>query len=306
MPSLPRPAAADSRHAIFLVLASVALFAVFDSTVKVLGQIAPMAMVLWVRYAFQVGLTLLTAGPRQRRQLFVTHRPGLQLARGLALLSMSALAFLSLQHMPVGEFTAIVMLTPLLITFLAATLLGETVSRLRWALLGVGLACALLVIRPQGGQASAAVIYPLLLVVAGAAFHVLSSQLSRTENSSTTQLFTGMVGLLVMTAFLPGQWQALDARTWALLGVAGALSSGGHFLLILAYARASAATLTPYLYFQIAFATLAGGLLFGHIPDALALTGIVGIAFCGALGTWITAHESRRAMEALRTALPPD
>ena len=36
--------------------------------------------------------------------------------------------------MPVGEFTAIVMITPLVVTLLAALFLGERVPPLRWAL----------------------------------------------------------------------------------------------------------------------------------------------------------------------------
>ena len=42
----------------------------------------------------------------------------------------------------------------------------------------------------------------------------------------------------------------------------------GHFLLILAFARTQASTLTPYLYGQIGFAMFCGWLVFGHIPDA--------------------------------------
>jgi drug/metabolite transporter (DMT)-like permease len=47
-------------------------------------------------------------------------------------------------------------------------------------------------------------------------------------------------------------------------------------LLILAYQRAPAATLTPYLYAQIGFAMLGGWIVFSHVPDrsrCLALPG---------------------------------
>jgi hypothetical protein len=38
-------------------------------------------------------------------------------------------------------------------------------------------------------------------------------------------------------------------------------------MLILAYQRAPAATLTPYLYAQIGFSMLGGMLVFSHVPD---------------------------------------
>jgi drug/metabolite transporter (DMT)-like permease len=93
---------------------------------------------------------------------------------------------------------------------------------------------------------------------------------------------------------LPFAWQPLASPLlWALLLLIGLLGTVGHFLLILAYMRAPVAVLTPWLYAQIGFATLAGWLVFKHAPDALAVVGIVAIAVCGALGTWLNGREHR-------------
>lgn len=282
------------RFAIPLVMAAVALFAFFDSTIKLLGGLAPLCMVLWARYGFQSLSTLLTAGPRQGLALFHTRRPGLQLLRGCMLLLMSALAFLSLRVMPVGEFTAIVMLTPLLITWLAQRTLGEQVSPLRWALLLGGMAGALLVIQPQNAHFDLATLLPLGLVVTNAVFQILTGRLARSDDPGTTHLYTGLTGFIGMSLWLPWQWQTLDGGTWALMGLAALLSSAGHYLLIMAYMRAPAATLTPFLYFQVVFGTLAGWLVFQHLPVPVALAGIACITVCGALGTWLTAREAAR------------
>ena len=53
--------------------------------------------------------------------------------------------------MPVAEFTAIVMITPLVVTLLAATVLNEHVSPLRWALVAGGFAGTLVIMRPGSG-----------------------------------------------------------------------------------------------------------------------------------------------------------
>ena len=295
---------ARHRAAVWLVLAAVALFAVFDTTIKTLGALAPLVMVLWVRYAFQVSFTALTVWPRRGRALVHTRRLGLQLLRGAALLGMSAMAFLSLQVMPVGEFTAIVMLTPLLITFLANVVLGERVSALRWALLLAGLGCAMVILRPQSDDLDWTLLLPVALVLAGAAFHTLSSLLARTEDPTTTHFYTGLLGTVLLTAALFWHWQPLPAGTWGLMLLAAILSSTGHYLLILGYGRAPAASLTPFLYFQIAFATLAGWLFFHHVPDGWALAGVIGIGGCGALGTWLTAREGRQAAAEGRVPAP--
>ena len=73
----------------------------------------------------------------------------------------------------------------------------------------------------------------------------------------------------------------------------GVLASIGHFLLILAYGRAPAATLTPYMYTQIGFAVLGGWLVFDHLPDQWTFVGMGLVALCGALGAWLTVRENR-------------
>ena len=67
----------------------------------------------------------------------------------------------------------------------------------------------------------------------------------------------------------------------------------GHFLLILAFARTAASTLTPFLYSQVGFAMLGGWLVFGHIPGAWELAGIGLIVLCGATASWIARVMSK-------------
>ena len=80
------------------------------------------------------------------------------------------------------------------------------------------------------------------------------------------------------------------------MGLAATL---GHFMLILAYQRAPAATLTPYLYTGIGFAMLGGWLVFSHVPDTWSIIGMVMIAVCGALGAWLAVKEGRLRMEVI-------
>jgi drug/metabolite transporter (DMT)-like permease len=71
----------------------------------------------------------------------------------------------------------------------------------------------------------------------------------------------------------------------------------GHFLLILAYKRAPAATLTPYLYTQIALPCWAAGWCLPTCPTSWSLMGIALVAVCGAAGAWLTVRESRVRVE---------
>lgn len=201
--------------------------------------------------------------------------------------------------MPVGEFTAIMMLAPLCVTAWSAGFHGDRVSVWRWALLAGGLAGALAVIRSQSAGADGhaplsgwALALPVALVAANTAFQLLTSRLARTESPSTTHFYTGLTGFMGTSVLVPLFWQALPPSTWGLMGLAAVLSSSGHFLLILAYGRARPSVVTPFLYFQLAFATLAGAVFFRYLPDATAIGGIVLIGACGAVGTWLAARDS--------------
>ena len=115
--------------------------------------------------------------------------------------------------------------------------------------------------------------------------------MAKTEDPGTLHFHTGLVGLAVTSAALPWARQPLPWVIWAALGLVALLGTFGHFLLIMVYRRAPVAVLTPYLYLQIAFATLGGWLVFAHVPDAWSLAGITLVAFCGVFGTWLTGRE---------------
>lgn len=281
---------------IALVVAASACFAALDTTTKWVSAAVPLLMALWFRYFFQAVATTAVVLPSRGMTVFRTRHLAWQLVRGLLLLTSSLLAFASLRYMPVGEFTAIVMITPLVITLLAARLLQERVSPLRWSLVAGGFVGTLIIIRPGGGSFGWASLLPLALVASNASFQVLTSKLARTEDPVTMHLYTGWTGTLATSLVLPLVWTTLpDPWLWAGLCFMGLAATVGHFFLILAYYRAPAATLTPYLYSQIGFAMLGGLLVFSHVPDKLSLAGIAMIAVCGAAGAWLTVRERRHA-----------
>ncbi|RYF38215.1 MAG: DMT family transporter [Comamonadaceae bacterium] len=295
------PAARPGPHralaGIGLVVAAAACFSALDTTTKYISASVPLLMALWFRYAFQAVATTVAVLPVRGMAVWRTLHPRFQVLRGVLLLTSSLFAFASLKYMPVGEFTAIVMIAPLAITLLAATVLKEKVSALRWLLVAGGFAGTLVIIRPGGEAFNWASLLPLGLVASNAWFQVLTSRLARTEDPVTMHLYTGWVGTLIAAMALPFVWTSLpDGWLWVALCFMGFMATIGHFMLILAYQRAPAATLTPYLYSQIAFAMLGGWLVFSHLPDGWSIVGMAMIAVCGAGGAWLTLRESRVAV----------
>jgi uncharacterized membrane protein len=83
-------------------------------------------------------------------------------------------------------------------------------------------------------------------------------------------------GAVTVRSFIP-------KRAHASIGVLGAVS---HFLLALAYQRAPASQVVPYMYSQVGFAVLFGWIVFSELPGTLAGTGIALIILSGLGNAW--------------------
>lgn len=276
---------------VFVVLAC-ACFAVLDTTAKYVALSVPVLMAIWVRYLMQAMLSSAVLLPLHGWRVVRTSRLRLQLLRGLLLIGSSIMAFYSLTYMPLGEFTAIVMTTPLVVTVLAVTFLKERIGLLHWCCVLGGFAGVLMIVRPGQHVLGLAAALPLGCTVTNSCYQLLSSHLGRTERAATTHLYTSWVGTLIASLLLPLAWQTVNsAWLWALMLLTGIMGAAGHFLLIQAYSRARAVTLVPYLYFHIGFAVIGGWLVFAQLPDGWSWAGIGLIAVTGTWGAWLSARE---------------
>lgn len=300
----PPPAPRHTLLGVAAMMLVALCFAGMDITVRHTGALAPLLLLLWLRYAVQA--VLMTAWlALDRRLAFRPDHPRFQALRGLLLLATSAMSFVGLQVMPVPEFTAIHLISPVLVTLLAAWLLKERVSRLRWALVAGCFVGALIVIRPGSGLFGWAVLFPLAGAACYASFQVLTSRLVGLDHPLTTHFWTGLTGAVVL---LPVLWFAgIDAASaiaamtptlWALALLIGALGSFGHLLLIFALGTAPASTLMPFIYLQIGFAAGLSWLVFRQVPDSMGWLGMAVIAVCGAASAWLNLRAApRRAVE---------
>ncbi len=308
------PPAAHLGQGIALMLAAVTCFAAMDTSVRHMGAAVPVLMLLILRYLTQA--VLMAPVLAFTRHGFRSERPRFQLVRGLLLLACSAITFIGLRFMPVAEYTAIAMLTPVLVTLFSVLLFKEHISALRWALVVGAFVGALIIIRPGSGVFGWAVIWPLSGSCAYAGFQLVSSHYAARENPYVTHFWTGAVGALCVLPAWPlglvdvsGVWQTLPAATLLLIGFIGLMGTFGHLLMILVFGRAPVSKLTPFLYLQIAVAVLLGWLALDHVPDGWAWVGMAVIAACGAATASLNmraAQLAKREMSAVQADTTAD
>jgi drug/metabolite transporter (DMT)-like permease len=259
---------------IALMSGAVACFACLDAMAKYLGGHMDSLQVVAMRYVSAFFLALVFSNPLTRPGLLRTARPGLQVVRGLLLLSTTTLNFLSFRFLQLDEALAIMFSTPFLVAIMAGPMLGEWVGWRRWVAIGVGFLGVLVVIRPGLGG----IHWAALLSVASAFFYasyaIATRMVMRHDSSETTLFYANLVGMAVMLPVLPLVWTAPSSSfDWILLLAVGAFGSIGHFLLIMAHDRAPASVLSPFMYTQLLWATIFGYLVFANIPGPWTLVG---------------------------------
>ena len=292
----------SSGQGITLAMVAVACFAAYDTSTKVVSAGVPLVVALWVRYALQVALVSKSFRLSGQGHKWATERRGMHLCRALALLGNNVFSFLSFMFLPVAEVTAILMLTPILMTVFASVFLHERIRPVQWCLIGLGFLGALFIVKPGQAHTDWHLLLPCGLLVCNTVFQALTSKLVKTEPAEKVFLYTSTVGWLALSALLPFAWTGVPNVTYCLvLLLMAVFSTLGHHLLVLAYGRAPASSVSPFLYFQLIFAALGGWLVFKQVPDAWSMLGIAMIAGSGASGAILKSVGREPARQGLHS-----
>ena len=268
---------------ILFICAAVFLFASSDALSKYLTNFYPVVMVLWVRYVVHVALMLAVIRPPSLKTLITTQNRKLQIIRGLCMANTNLMFISALHYIPLAEGTAIVYLSPLIVTALSVPLLGERIAKTQWIAVAIGFIGVLFIVRPGGS-----IFHPVALLALGAAFsfslyQIITRKLNHTDKSSTTNFISGLVCVFVTSLLLPFFWKTPTpyfALLMVLLGISALVS---HLWMTKAYQHAKPSTLAPFSYTQLLFAGLIGYVFFNQIPDFLGLVGMLIIVAGGLL-----------------------
>lgn len=279
--------------AILTMVAAMACLSTQDTlSKKLMLSLAPV-MIIWTRYGLQTALVSVSLWRRRSPELWRSRQWRLQLLRGVLVVGGSVCGYGALQRMPVAEFTAVYCLVPLAVTLAARFVMKEQVSWSGWLCVAGGLMGALLVVRPGGDVDPIGALLALAGVACHTAFQILTGYLARQDSPLTIQLFTSVFGFASLTLAVPFFWPAAlpwpDLVMLFLVALAGAY---GQYFMVLAFAKAPASVLSPYLYSAIGFSALGGWWMFGHLPDATAICGMLMIGGFGVAAGWFSQRKA--------------
>lgn len=287
-----------ARHAplkgIALMLVAIGLFSLMDTIAKYLSRSYPVSGIVWARYAANLLLLCTLLAARGELRLMRTRRPGIQVLRGALLAASTILYFTSLTVLPMAEAAAIGFVLPLFVAVLAVPMLGERLDAVRVAAIVIGLAGAMLVVRPGTAIFTAYAVLPALMAFSNALYQILTRKIAGIEPAMTSLFYGALVGTVAFSFTLPFAWVTPSGWWhWTLIAVIGTLATAGHFILIRAYDYAPATLLAPLVYTQLIWVMGLGYVVFGDFPDAWALAGMGVIVASGML----IASRQRLAMK---------
>lgn len=253
-------------------LAAFALYSAADAAIKHLtGSYHPFQVSFFnALFAF---VPYLAFAARRGWGSLRTARPHLHALRGALSVLTTGCTCYAIGTLALADAYAVLFATPLLVTALAAPILGERPGWRSWAAVAAGFSGVLVMLGPGGSLGG----WGAVAAAGAALFSALGILLVRGmqpgETREALSLYGNLAACLGMGATLPFVFVP-PALPDLLLSAFGGLASGLGFLLLLqAYRLSPAAAIAPCQYTQMPYALLLGLLLFDTRPEPTTLAG---------------------------------
>jgi len=273
---------AANLRGITALLCGQGLFVSSDSIIKLAGELMPATEIMAVRGVFAVAMMgVFVASTIEFERWRLLFRP-LVLARAALEALLAFLFVIALPHMPLPDITVIQQITPIVLTVLSAVVLREAVGWRRWLAVAIGFVGVALVIQPTGEGVNIYAISALMCAIF-VAFRDLITR--RLHDSIPTSVVTFGATLAVCLAGFAGaplqEWQPLSLYGVGLLVASAVLVSTANMFVVRAFRGVDVSVVSPFRYAAVLWATLLGFVIWGHVPNALAVAGTIVIVATG-------------------------
>jgi drug/metabolite transporter (DMT)-like permease len=273
----------DNTRGILAMSAAVVVFIFNDALIKLAAETVPSVQAIGVRGLFATlwcALALLVTGT-WRRIAWAAHprvlfRSVLEAAAAIAYL-------VALFRIPFAVANAVSLATPLILTVLAVLILREDVRWRRWSAVTVGFAGVLLVIQPHPGDLNAWSWLALAGTLIGCFRDIFVRFLPVGIPTLVVSFSTAlMVGLVSCGWALIEGWQSVGGREFGLIAASSLLLAMGYQLVVIALRSGGEfSVIGAFRYSSILWALGIGYVLWGEVPNALAMAGIAVIVASG-------------------------
>jgi drug/metabolite transporter (DMT)-like permease len=195
-------------------------------------------------------------------------------------------------NMPVGDFFALQLVTPLFTIAFAILFLRERADAASWAATLVGFAGVLIVLRPGMIAISLGAVAALSSSVFYASVNTVIKSLSRTLSATTIVFYANVWLVPIAMPMALFEWQTPLLADLPLIVGVGFLSTMGYVLVTKAIALAPARIVQPVNFMRMPIGAAFGWVLFSEFPD---LWTWVGAAVIFGATSYVVGRGTRRA-----------
>ncbi|SDQ91725.1 Permease of the drug/metabolite transporter (DMT) superfamily [Pseudovibrio sp. Tun.PSC04-5.I4] len=282
--------AKENGRAIVAMFLSTAFFMFNDALLKYTAQTMPLGQIIFLRGVVATSIMALWCW---RSGAFLQGRKLLNpvvFGRSILEIIGSFMYLTALTQMPIANATAMLQAMPLAVTAGAAMIYGEVVGWRRWSAIAVGFAGVMLIIRPgmDGFDAWA------LLAVAAVVFMALRDLVTRSmprgmPSSGVCFVVCAAVTLMGAGMGVNEHWIAVGAGYVLPLVGCSALLIGAYYFAIVSTRAGDMSVVAPMRYTGLLWATGIGVIVWGQVPDAITITGMLVVVGSGLY----TVHRER-------------
>jgi len=267
--------------AIILNASAWMIVPVMDAFAKHLSSSMDVLQITWARYFFTVVFTLSLMLLFYRKTLVWSKEPTLQLIRGLIFVFSTYLFFYAISEISLPKALTLAFVAPICVTALSPFFLNEKVGLKRWTAVSMGFIGTLIVIRPGFIEFNLATFAALGNGICYGFYLIITRKLSTSDNSLLTLLFSGVVGTIIISLFMPSVWVNPSVNQWIMMALIGFIASIAHLFIILSLKYADASKLAPLGYTEIITNIIISYYFFYELPDNWTYLGLFIIVLSG-------------------------
>jgi S-adenosylmethionine uptake transporter len=275
----PTPLVPTARRAVVFAAIGEGVFTVMDMLIKSVATRIPTFEIAFLRFAFGLIWALL---------LVAILRPGwpnretivFNASRSVLVAITATSFFFALSKLPLADAIALSFLSPVFMALFGVLWLGERVDERIALALAAGFAGMLLIASGKFGGGDYAkwdawlgVGACLVSAVTYAMAIVILRARAQRDPVPTILLFQNVGPALLLALPAASVWVAPTTSDLALFALIGAIGTGAHVLLALAFSRIEAARLAPIHYTTLVWGIVFGYGAFGDLPGAATLLG---------------------------------
>lgn len=287
----------DNLRGAMIMSVSMLGFGCNDTVMKFVTQDMPLYQAITLRGVMvMLALILLARGSGGLTLAVPKAERGMMGLRLIGEVGSTILFLNALQHMAIGDLSAVMQSLPLVVMIGAAVLFGESLGWRRTIAVLVGLLGVMIILRPGSGTFGIWSLVALASMVLVALRDLATRKFSHALRTNTVAFYAALSVTLTGFVLSLGQgWVMPSLSQLALLALGSAFLTLGYICAVTAMRVGEISYVAPFRYTSLIVAVIAGLLVFGEWPDHWTWIGSALVVGAGIYTIWREAQLGRRA-----------